>query len=200
MASRADNVDKQSLRGFLQMVEADYPRRAPAHPRGGRPAARHDDRWCLNWSAPAKNPVVIFDSPGRSTSPSSPTWRPTADCWRPASASNRSQLPTAFRERCQKYIPCELVSEAAWNEVVIEGDDVDLTKLPIPLQFAVDAAPYITAGQIAARDPVTGVDTTGFHRLDAQGQEPPRRLAAFAPAHVRVPPARGRARPRRCRR
>ena len=54
--------------------------------------------------------------------------------------------------------------------MVIEGDDVDLTKLPIPLQFAVDAAPYITAGQIVARDPVTGVDTTGFHRLMLKGK------------------------------
>jgi 2,5-furandicarboxylate decarboxylase 1 len=81
-----------------------------------------------------------------------------------------NDLPTAFRERCQKYIPCELVSEAAWNEVVIEGDDVDLTKLPIPLQFTVDGAPYITAGQISARDPVSGVDTTGFHRLMLKGK------------------------------
>ena len=79
-------------------------------------------------------------------------------------------LPTAFRERCQKYIPCETVARGAWDDVVIEGDDVDLTKLPIPLQFAVDAAPYITAGQIVARDPVTGVDTTGFHRLMLKGK------------------------------
>ena len=73
-----------------------------------------------------------------------------------------ADLPTAFRERCQKYIPCEVVDTAAWDEVVLEGGQIDLTKLPIPLQFTVDAAPYITAGQIAARDPVTGVDTTGF--------------------------------------
>src|SRR5436189_27630 len=51
-----------------------------------------------------------------------------------------------------------------------EGDDVDLSKLPIPLQFSVDAAPYITAGQVSARDPVTGVDTTGFHRLMVKGK------------------------------
>jgi UbiD family decarboxylase len=74
-------------------------------------------------------------------------------------------LPSAFRERCQKYIPCETVEQAAWNDIVIEGDAVDLTKLPITLQFSVDAAPYITAGQISARDPVSGIDTTGFHRL-----------------------------------
>ena len=81
-----------------------------------------------------------------------------------------AELPTAFRERCQKYIPCEVVDNAAWDDVVIEGDDIDLTKLPIPLQFTVDAAPYITAGQLSARDPVTGVDTTGFHRLMLKGK------------------------------
>src|SRR6266705_1891624 len=81
-----------------------------------------------------------------------------------------ANLPTAFRERCQKYIPCEVVERGAWEDVVLEGDAVDLTKLPIPLQFAVDAAPYITAGQIAARDPVTGIDTTGFHRLMVKGK------------------------------
>jgi UbiD family decarboxylase len=81
-----------------------------------------------------------------------------------------AELPTAFRERCQKYIPCEVVDDAAWDDVVIEGDDIDLSALPIPLQFTVDAAPYITAGQLAARDPETGVDTTGFHRLMLKGK------------------------------
>src|SRR5262249_58226232 len=72
--------------------------------------------------------------------------------------------------RCQKYTAGEVVKQAAWDEVVLEGDAVDLTALPIPLQFAVDAAPYITAGQIVARDPLTGVDTTGFHRLMLKGK------------------------------
>src|ERR1700730_4483668 len=81
-----------------------------------------------------------------------------------------ADLPTAFRERCQKYIPCETVGRGAWEDIVLEGDGVDLMKLPIPLQFSVDAAPYITAGQIVARDPVTGVDTTGFHRLMMKGK------------------------------
>ena len=86
------------------------------------------------------------------------------------SASKSQNLPTAFRERCQKYIPCELVKDAAWQDIIIEGDELDLSKLPIPLQFSVDGGPYITAGQISARDPVTGVDTTGFHRLMLKGK------------------------------
>ncbi|HIB21559.1 MAG TPA: UbiD family decarboxylase, partial [Rhodospirillales bacterium] len=67
--------------------------------------------------------------------------------------------------RVRNYIPCEVVDEAPWQEVVIEEDSLDLTKLPIPFHFEVDVAPYITAGQISARDPETGIDTTGFHRL-----------------------------------
>ena len=54
--------------------------------------------------------------------------------------STVENLPTAFRERCQKYIPSEIVSKPAWDEVVFEGDEVDLAKLPIPYQFTVDAA------------------------------------------------------------
>jgi UbiD family decarboxylase len=81
-----------------------------------------------------------------------------------------ADLPTAFRERCQKYIPCDVVKNAPWQAVCLEGDEVDFAKLPIPLHFSVDAAPYITAGQIVARDPVTGVDTTGFHRLMVKGR------------------------------
>ena len=80
-------------------------------------------------------------------------------------------LPGAFRERCQNYLPVETAEDAPWQEVVLEGDAVDLTKLPIPLHFGVDAAPYITAGQIAARDPESGVDTTGFHRLMLRGPD-----------------------------
>jgi 2,5-furandicarboxylate decarboxylase 1 len=80
------------------------------------------------------------------------------------------QLPDAYRERCQNYQPVEVVGDAPWQDVVWEGQDVDLAKLPIPVQFSVDSAPYITAGQICARDPETGVDTTGFHRLMLKGR------------------------------
>src|SRR5262249_2778163 len=79
-------------------------------------------------------------------------------------------LPTAFRERCQRYIPCETVARGAFEDIVIEGDDIDLTRWPIPRQFPVDAAPYITGGQLIARDPLTRVDTSGFHRLMAKGK------------------------------
>jgi UbiD family decarboxylase len=169
MASRADNVDAQSLRGFLKMVETEYPDQL----------LRISETVNLRFEMTSivfeleragKNPVVIFDQPEGSKIPVVTNVAANRQLLAACLGVEPGQLPTAFRERCQKYIKCEVVSEAAWNDVVIEGEDVDLYKLPIPLQFSVDGAPYITAGQISARDPVTGVDTTGFHRLMIKGK------------------------------
>src|SRR6516225_2745460 len=167
--ARAGNVDKQSLRGFLQMVEADFPEEILRI--GGEVDPRLEmTSVAFELERAGKNPVIVFENPKGFKIPVvmnvAANRRLLAACFH----AEPNDLPTAFRERCQKYIPCELVSEAAWNELVIEGDDVDLTKLPIPLQFTVDGAPYITAGQISARDPVSGVDTTGFHRLMLKGR------------------------------
>ena len=169
MAVRADNVDTQSLRGFLKMVERDYPDQIL------RVSGAVDTRFemtsvVFELERAGKNPVIIFEKPAGFNIPVVTNVAANRRLLAACLGVEPGQLPTAFRERCQKYIPCEVVSEAAWNDVVIEGEDVDLTKLPIPLQFSVDAAPYITAGQISARDPVTGVDTTGFHRLMLKGK------------------------------
>jgi UbiD family decarboxylase len=169
MAGRADNVDTQSLRGFLKMVETDYPDQLL------RISEAVDLRLemtsvVFELERAGKNPVVIFERPRGFNIPVVTNVAANRRLLAACLGVEQSQLPTAFRERCQKYIPCELVSEAPWNEVVIEEDEVDLYKLPIPLQFSVDGAPYITAGQISARDPMTGVDTTGFHRLMLKGK------------------------------
>ena len=169
MAVRADNVDTQSLRGFLKMVERDYPDQIL------RVSGAVDTRFemtsvVFELERAGKNPVVIFEKPAGFNIPVVTNVAANRRLLAACLGVEPGQLPTAFRERCQKYLPCEVVSEAAWNDVVIEGEDVDLYKLPIPLQFSVDGAPYITAGQISARDPVTGVDTTGFHRLMLKGK------------------------------
>lgn len=166
--ARAGNVDKQSLRGFLQMVETDFPDEILRIGDEVDPQLEMTSV-AFELERAGKNPVIIFEKPKGFQMPVVMNVAANRRLLAACLGVEPSNLPTAFRERCQKYIPCELVSEAAWNEVVIEGDDVDLAKLPIPLQFTVDGAPYITAGQISARDPVTGVDTTGFHRLMLRG-------------------------------
>jgi UbiD family decarboxylase len=169
MQRTADNLDRQSLRGFLQMVELEYPDellriREPIHPRFDMTAI------VFELERSGKSPVVLLERVDGYDMPVVTNIAANRRLLAACLGVSQSDLPTAFRQRCQKYIPCELVPQAAWNDIVIEGDDVDLTKLPIMLQFSVDGAPYITAGQISARDPVSGVDTTGFHRLMLKGK------------------------------
>jgi 2,5-furandicarboxylate decarboxylase 1 len=163
------SFDNQSLRGFLQTVESNSPEELL---RIKTPVSQKLETTSIVFELDHadKSPVVIFEKMHGFSMPVvtniAGSRKLLADCLKVAPAD----LPNAFRERSQNYIPPELVARGAWDEVVLEGDDIDLTKLPIPHQFSVDAAPYITAGQITARDPLTGVDTTGFHRLMLKGK------------------------------
>ncbi len=169
MAWQARDGDHQGLRGFLEMVERDFPEEIL---RIREPVRTHLDVTSLVFELEraGRSPVVVYEAVEGHTMPVvtniAGNRRLLAACLGVAP----TELATAFRERCQRYIPCEVMPEAPWQEVVLEGDRVDLNKLPIPLHFTVDAAPYITAGQISARDPVSGVDTTGFHRLMLKGK------------------------------
>ncbi len=169
MASNADKSISQSLRGFLGMVERDFPEELL---RIRVPVRTELDMTSIVFELEraGRSPVVVYENVEGHTMPVVTNVAGNRKLLAACLGVEPAELPTAFRERCQKYIPCEVVANAPWQEVVLEGDAVDLTRLPIPLHFSVDAAPYITAGQITARDPVTGVDTTGFHRLMVKGK------------------------------
>ena len=74
-------------------------------------------------------------------------------------------LAATFTERQGRPIAPVEVNAAPVHEVVKTGDDVDLTKVPLLTHYDVNAAPYITAGIVAAADPDTGVRNTSYNRL-----------------------------------
>jgi len=169
MAKRNVDGDSQSLRGFLRLVETEYPDELL---RVREPIDLRFDAAALVFELDhaGKSPVVVFENVRGNGMQLVTNVAGNRKLLAACLGVDPADLPTTFRERCQKYIACEVVDRGAWEDLVLEGDDVDLTKLPIPLQFKVDAAPYITAGQIVARDPMSGVDTTGFHRLMLKGK------------------------------
>jgi 2,5-furandicarboxylate decarboxylase 1 len=162
-------MQDQSLRGFVEKVEKANPEDVL---RIREPVSHHLEMTSTVFELDRLNrsPVVIFEKVAGFDMPVVTNVAGNRKLLAQCLDSDVANLPTAFRNRCQTYIPPEIESKAPWDEVIIEGDDIDLTKLPIPFQFTVDAAPYITAGQITARDPETGVDTTGFHRLMLKGK------------------------------
>ena len=159
----------QSLRGFLDLVERDFP---ADFVRISDPVRREFDitSTVFEFERNGKSPVVMFEDVEGFDLPVVTNVAGNRRLLAAALGVPPDDLPLAYRERCQNYTPVERIGDAPWQDVVLEGDDVDLTKLPIPLHFEVDAAPYITAGQIVARDPETGVDTVGFHRLMLKGR------------------------------
>jgi UbiD family decarboxylase len=161
--------DNQSLRGFVENTEKQFPDEVL---RIKEPVSKRLEMTSVVFELDRlnKSPVVIFENVEGSDMPVVTNIAGNRNLLAHCLNTTPADLPTTFRDRCQNYIPCELVSKGAWDDIVLEGDQVDLTKLPIPFQFTVDAAPYITAGQITARDPETGVDTTGFHRLMLKGK------------------------------
>ncbi|NKB58625.1 MAG: UbiD family decarboxylase [Alphaproteobacteria bacterium] len=169
MSNYQSELDKQGLRGFLEFVEANHPDQLL---RIREPVKAEYEMTAIVFELEraGRSPVVIFENVEGHDMPVVTNIAGNRDLLAAILEVDSADLPTAFRERCQDYLPVERVDSAPWQEVAIEGDDLDLAALPIPMQFDVDKAPYITAGQITARDPETGVDTTGFHRLMVSGR------------------------------
>lgn len=61
-------------------------------------------------------------------------------------------------------------AEAPVHEVVVTGDDVDLTKLPVHLQHEMDGGPYISASLDYVVNPENGWTNTGARRLMLRGK------------------------------
>jgi 2,5-furandicarboxylate decarboxylase 1 len=158
------DLDRQSLRGFLAQLEKGLPEELL---RIKEPVSTRLEITSLIYELErlGKSPVIILENVEGHTMPVVTNIAGNRRVLALALGVAPADLPTAFRDRCTRYTPVELVSRPAWHDLTIEGADIDLGRFPVPLHFAIDAAPYITAGQVTARDPETGVDTTGFHRL-----------------------------------
>ena len=57
-----------------------------------------------------------------------------------------------------------MVNTSPTHEVIMQGDDVDLYKIPIPMSSIYDGGPMITGGVVLARDPELGLNS-GIYRF-----------------------------------
>jgi 4-hydroxy-3-polyprenylbenzoate decarboxylase len=68
-----------------------------------------------------------------------------------------------------KYPP-KTVKSGACQEVVLTGDDVDLTRFPILTCWPEDGGPYITLGQVFTKSLKTGSRNVGLYRVQVFGK------------------------------
>lgn len=70
-----------------------------------------------------------------------------------------------FRAALAQRIEPVLVDDPVCQEVVLQGSDVDLRRLPLVTHSAKDAGPYITAGAVLTNDPATGLRNVSINRM-----------------------------------
>jgi UbiD family decarboxylase len=80
------------------------------------------------------------------------------------------ELARKFVERQGKPVPPMVVKDAPAQEVALDGEEVDLSRVPLLTHYSVNAAPYITAGIVVAVDPDTGMRNTSYNRLMMAGK------------------------------
>ncbi len=67
-------------------------------------------------------------------------------------------------DRVRKVFP-KMVSGGVCQEVVMKGDEVDLTKIPVLTTWPQDAGPFITLPVVTTKNPETGMRNTGMYRM-----------------------------------
>lgn len=97
--------------------------------------------------------------------------------------SSRDTVFDDYIKRTSKLVPPQLVDEAPFMEVVQKGDEVDLTKIPVPTWGEHDSGPYITSGVLVNRDPESGFLNMAIYRMQAKDKN---RTGVFIhmPKHV----------------
>jgi UbiD family decarboxylase len=82
--------------------------------------------------------------------------------------------------RASKPLPTRLVSSGPCQELVFEGNDVDITKLPLCTNNPLDGGPYITAGHVLLKDPEYGKNLSIYRMMLVSKNEVTIR---FTPGH-----------------
>jgi 4-hydroxy-3-polyprenylbenzoate decarboxylase len=79
-----------------------------------------------------------------------------------------------------KFPPRVKSGKPPCQEVVLEGENVDLSKLPIITCWPEDGGPYITLPMVISKDPTRGIRNVGMYRVQVLG---PRTLAMHWQRH-----------------
>ena len=64
-----------------------------------------------------------------------------------------------------KWFPKRIKGRGRCQEVVWQGDEVDLSKLPILTSWPADGGPFITLPMVATVDPESGIPNLGMYRM-----------------------------------
>lgn len=95
----------------------------------------------------------------------------------------RSAILSTFRERIARPIDAVSVDrgDAPVKQTVIEGADIDLSRIPVVKHAEKNSGKYISIGVLVVKDPETGILNAGVYRHEIKGRD--EIACMFNPAH-----------------
>ncbi len=117
-----------------------------------------------------RSPVLWFDQVGQSPFPVIANLFGHRDRFALGLGVPPNELIQRWGEYGERRVPPVLRETGPVHDVIMQGDEVDLNKLPIMLHFECDAGRYITNGILVAKDPDTGIRNASFHRMQVSGR------------------------------
>lgn len=119
-----------------------------------------------------KYPIMIFDNVENNEIPVITNVLGTRERFAKAMGVEGKNVSEEYAKRIKNRIDnFKIVENPPFLANSMTGDDVDLYKLPIITHFPIDAGPYLTSGLVIAKDPESGSETLGFHRMQLKGKD-----------------------------
>src|SRR4051794_30206967 len=165
----------QSMRGFLASLEQSGDLQ--------RIERQVDPRFELGvvLSLSDRGPAVRFERVGSGTMPVVGNILTSRERFARALGIERQQLDAHCLQALHRPIDPAMVADAPVQAVVHQAGIDIASLLPVPTWFEREAAPYITAGVIVAKDPDTGRRNVSIARLRLEGGS--RLMAGIARNH-----------------
>jgi UbiD family decarboxylase len=159
----------KDLRSFIAELEAKSPEAIARVKRNLSP--RYEISALLTHLERIKRfPLLFFENVEGSNAPVVINAQASRRLMATALECDPRELARKFSERQSKPIPAVEIVDPPVHENIRLGDEVDLTEVPMLTHYDVNAAPYLTAGIVAAADPDTGVRNTSYNRLMMAGK------------------------------
>lgn len=160
----------QSMRGFIAEIEKSSPEEII------RVEPEVDPEYqvtalIMEYEKRQRWPILIFDKIKGHDLPLITNILSTRKRFAAAMGAPEQKLNDTYESRVKNYIPPIEVSEGGFKDVIMEGDELDLARLPIIKHFSCDGSAYITAGLAVAKDPASGIYTCGYHRMMLKGKD-----------------------------
>lgn len=158
----------QDLREFLSRAEA-----AGNVRHVGEPVKRAYEMSTLmmDLEKERRHPIVVFDQVENSAFPVVTNILGCRERFAEGLGVSADEVAAVYANRIKNRIETVKVMEnPPCAAHCLTGEDVNLYDLPIPTHFPIDAGPYVTSGLCVARDPESGGETLGFHRMQLKGK------------------------------